>query len=47
MTNIKEAKNKQSNNIKEVKEFQDNQRQQLDNTTTISTFSESTNNLNE
>jgi sugar-specific transcriptional regulator TrmB len=47
MINIKEeAKNKQSNNIKEeTKEFLDNQRQQLANTT--STISESTNSINE
>ncbi len=47
MVNVKEeAKNKQSNNIKEeAKEFLDNQRQQLENTT--STISETTNNINE
>ena len=44
MVNVKEeTKNKQSNNIKEeAKEFLDNQRQQLENTT--STISETTNN---
>ena len=46
MVNVKEAKNKQSNNIKEeAKEFLDNQRQQLKNTT--STISESTNKVND
>ena len=47
MVNVKYEKNKkQSNNIKEAKEFLDDQRQQLENTTT-STISESTNKIND
>jgi sugar-specific transcriptional regulator TrmB len=46
MVNVKEENKKQSNNIKEeTNKFLDNQRQQLENTT--STISESTNNINE
>ena len=46
MVNVKEENKKQSNNIKEeTNKFLDNQRHQLENTT--STISESTNNINE
>ena len=45
MVNVKEENKRQSNNIKEWKNrFLDNQRQQLENTT--STFSETTNKIN-